>query len=513
MLTDEAPDMDMMDTREEESYHQNDTAGKVGGGKLVVDRSFEMEKRKWMDDFGRWNEEHRNAALVDLVKICKKSQLMTLLGEVQPHLQRDFIALLPEELSVQILSFLDVKSLCSSGLVSHQWRNISRDNLLWKNMCIKDNVFTGNEIGTAMTSANRTWKKTYVKDYLTGKNWQNGEFSLTTSEGHKNHVITCLQADDKYTITGSDDSTLRVLHSDTNELMYTLDGHLGGVWSCEFEGDTLVSGSTDRTLKVWDLKTGDCLQTLRGHTSTVRCISLHGGIVVSGSRDNLIKVWDIGTGECLHTLRGHTQAVRCIEYDGSKIVSGSYDHTVRTWDPNGYAVHVLVGHTEKIYSLAVEGNVIVSGSLDTTIRVWGADTGLCVHVLQGHKSLVGLLRLSGQYLASGNADTSVKIWNVVTGDLVNTLQAHESAVTSLQFDETKVVSGSDDGTVILWDFKTGRMLHRLVNLGFSGVVWRLQYSRDKVVAAVGGRGEDGTLEAMLHILDFSVMPSDRRLMF
>ena len=52
-------------------------------------------------------------------------------------------------------------------------------------------------------------------------------------------------------------------------------GHIGGVWSLQMSGNTVVSGSTDRTVKVWNADTGQCVFTLYGHTSTVRCMHLH----------------------------------------------------------------------------------------------------------------------------------------------------------------------------------------------------------------------------------------------
>ena len=54
---------------------------------------------------------------------------MQLFSEVQPHLQRDFISLLPEEISIQILSLVDINSLCNANLVCRTWRNLVNDNM------------------------------------------------------------------------------------------------------------------------------------------------------------------------------------------------------------------------------------------------------------------------------------------------------------------------------------------------------------------------------------------------
>ena len=53
-----------------------------------------------------------------------------------------------------------------------------------------------------------------------------------------------------------------------------------------------VSGSEDSTLKVWNIATGVCERTLEGHDNWVVCLAqLSDGRVVSGSRDHTLKVW------------------------------------------------------------------------------------------------------------------------------------------------------------------------------------------------------------------------------
>ena len=127
-------------------------------------------------------------------------------------------------------------------------------------------------------------------------------------KGHDDHVITCLQFCGNRIVSGSDDNTLKVWSATTGKVIHwafrvekqrlffakcrmnkhkfnshfiqqcmrTLQGHTGGVWSSQMQGNIIVSGSTDRTLKVWNAESGQCLHTLYGHTSTVRCMHLHG---------------------------------------------------------------------------------------------------------------------------------------------------------------------------------------------------------------------------------------------
>lgn len=49
----------------------------------------------------------------------------------------DFVALLPPEVSVQIFSSLDLRSLCSAAMTCRRWRlAIDGNDWLWRNHCL-----------------------------------------------------------------------------------------------------------------------------------------------------------------------------------------------------------------------------------------------------------------------------------------------------------------------------------------------------------------------------------------
>jgi len=59
------------------------------------------------------------------------------------------------------------------------------------------------------------------------------------------------------------------------------------------DGLTLASGCNDNTIKIWNLLTGELLSTLKGHLGTVYSVAIAplGNILVSGSADETIKIW------------------------------------------------------------------------------------------------------------------------------------------------------------------------------------------------------------------------------
>ncbi|TKS68394.1 F-box/WD repeat-containing protein 7 [Collichthys lucidus] len=451
--------------------------------------------QEWLRTFQSWTGPEKLLALDELIDSCEPTQVKHMMQVIEPQFQRDFISLLPKELALYVLSFLEPKDLLQAAQTCRYWRILAEDNLLWREKCKEEGIDEPLPLKKRKIVkpgfTHSPWKSAYIRQHRIDTNWRRGDLkSPKVLKGHDDHVITCLQFCGNRIVSGSDDNTLKCLR--------TLVGHTGGVWSSQMRDNIIISGSTDRTLKVWNAETGECIHTLYGHTSTVRCMHLHEKRVVSGSRDATLRVWDIETGQCLHVLMGHVAAVRCVQYDGRRVVSGAYDFMVKVWDPETETcLHTLQGHTNRVYSLQCtlvgaiarefDGIHVVSGSLDTSIRVWDVETGNCIHTLTGHQSLTSGMELKDNILVSGNADSTVKIWDIKTGQCLQTLQAQ------------------DDGTVKLWDLKTGEFIRNLVTLesgGSGGVVWRIRASNTKLVCAVGSR--NGTEETKLLVLDFDV---------
>ncbi|XP_077088522.1 F-box/WD repeat-containing protein 7 isoform X1 [Siphateles boraxobius] len=469
---------------------------------------------EWLRTFQSWSGPEKLLALDELIDSCEPTQVKHMMQVIEPQFQRDFISLLPRELALHVLSFLEPKDLLQAAQTCLNWRMLAEDNLLWREKCKEEGIDEPLHIKRRKVIkpgfTHSPWKSAYIRQHRIDTNWRRGDLkSPKVLKGHDDHVITCLQFCGNRIVSGSDDNTLKVWSAVTGKCLRTLVGHTGGVWSSQMRDNIIISGSTDRTLKVWNAETGECIHTLYGHTSTVRCMHLHEKRVVSGSRDATLRVWDIETGQCLHVLMGHVAAVRCVQYDGRRVVSGAYDFMVKVWDPETETcLHTLQGHTNRVYSLQFDGIHVVSGSLDTSIRVWDVETGNCIHTLTGHQSLTSGMELKDNILVSGNADSTVKIWDIKTGQCLQTLQGphkHQSAVTCLQFNKNFVITSSDDGTVKLWDLRTGEFIRNLVTLesgGSGGVVWRIRASNTKLVCAVGSR--NGTEETKLLVLDFDV---------
>eukprot|EP00111_Clytia_hemisphaerica_P004411 TCONS_00012615-protein len=322
----------------------------------------------WLNKFHDWSRDERLIALNDLIGLCDMSVVRHMMAKIEPHFQRDFISLLPKELALYVLSFLEPKDLSNAARTCRYWRILGEDNLLWKEKCheyqlfypLSDLLEEGKVDKKASQPNEAPYKELFAYCHKLERNWRSNTLRpVMYLRGHDDHVVTCLQFDGVRIVSASDDNTLKVWSADTGTLIRTLVGHTGGVWSSQLSGNIVVSGSTDRTLRVWNADSGECIHVLQGHTSTVRCLAMHGDNVVSGSRDGTLRVWDVMKGTHLHVLIGHAAAVRCVQYNGKYVVSGAYDYLVKVWDvETETCLHTLTGHSNRVW---------LSGYFDTCL--------------------------------------------------------------------------------------------------------------------------------------------------
>lgn len=78
----------------------------------------------------------RKRYLLSLLNDCTPSELLFISQTIAPMLRRDFLAELPPEIALHILSFVDdPKTLARASQVSKRWHDLVQDEWLWKTMC------------------------------------------------------------------------------------------------------------------------------------------------------------------------------------------------------------------------------------------------------------------------------------------------------------------------------------------------------------------------------------------
>ncbi len=275
-------------------------------------------------------------------------------------------------------------------------------------------------------------------------------------------VDFCYTPDGRLLAVGTYAGAIKLYHTETLELMQTLEGHNGGVNSVNFSpaGDVLASGGDDSMVKLWSVESGEMLRTLGGHDDYVTSVNFSpaGDVLASGSEDSTVKLWSVESGEMLRTLGGHGDYVTSVNFSpaGDVLASGSKDNTVKLWSvESGEMLRILQGHSDGVMSVnfSPTGDILASGSKDNTVKLWSVESGEMLRTLEGHSSYVTSVNFSpvGDVLASGSMDDTVKLWGVESGEELRTFQGHSDYVTSVNFSPAGDVlaSGSKDDTVKL----------------------------------------------------------------
>ncbi|XP_029921686.1 F-box/WD repeat-containing protein 2 isoform X2 [Myripristis murdjan] len=266
------------------------------------------------------NDQQRNQSLDQLISLSGAAQLRHLSNGLETLLKRDFLRLLPLELTFYLLRWLDPQTLLTCCLVCKQWNKVINScTEVWQGVCRE----LGWRIDESIQDASH-WKGVYLKAKLRMMQLKDQEaFETSSLIGHSARVYA----------------------------LYYKDGLLCTVFSVDYndELDTLVSGSADFTVKVWALSAGACLNTLTGHTEWVTKVILQksevesmvhspGDYILLSADKYEIKVWPLGREincKCLKTLSvSEDRSVSLqprLQFDGRYIVCSS-DLGVYQWD-------------------------------------------------------------------------------------------------------------------------------------------------------------------------------------
>ncbi|CAB3978223.1 F-box WD repeat-containing 7-like [Paramuricea clavata] len=411
--------------------------------------------------FGQeWNVWKRNEFLQIFLKTLEPSEVFYISGLITVRRYRDFIPLLPRQLSRLILSYLTVKELTLVSQVCRAWNKVANDEILWKEKC------GGIYIGIPLTKS-KHWKTVYKESLELQQNWTDGRCTLTELNGHTKRVLS-VSAFENMIASGSYDKTIKVWDAKSGKILQTLTGHSKGVWCLCFLSKTLlISGSHDTSIRVWNLTTETSVRILMSHTGPVWALQRKGDILVSGSGDKTAKVWNIRQCRLLHTLVGHNASVFCVDIDekNNRAFTGSADHTVRIWsmDTGKCLKHFSVGVTGKetaVTSLSYDHGFVVTAT-GNRVLLWSIENKKCIKEFVGHEDRVECVKMKIQMVRgklergiiySTGKDGLTKYWDFHKGSCLKTLGDRQASVNSLFVNDAKIFCACEDNKVRVWNF-------------------------------------------------------------
>lgn len=173
-------------------------------------------------------------AIDELIERCEPTQVRHMMQVIEPQFQRDFISLLPKELALSVLAFLEPRDLLRAAQTCRNWRFLADDNLLWKEKCraagiedLKDLPPIKRKNGRNSGNCSSPWKQAYMRQHNIKMNWRTKPIRTPkVLKGHDDHVITCLQFSGNRIVSGSDDNTLKVWSAVTGKVNFNYENKI-----------------------------------------------------------------------------------------------------------------------------------------------------------------------------------------------------------------------------------------------------------------------------------------------
>ncbi|KAK9781282.1 putative F-box domain-containing protein [Seiridium cardinale] len=472
---------------------------------------------------------HRELMLQGVMTQCCFPQLSMVSREISESLKIDFLSALPTEISLKVLRFLDCISLCKASQVSHRWRGLADDDLVWQHLCMQHIERKCTACGWALprleTRKLKDWKRQH--QLAVARVRQAEVIELPDADVSPDEAATAVVSKKRVASTSDDSDASRSKRQCSEDAqrssmerqfrpwkdvyrdrfrigsnwkygrcsIKTFRGqHTNGITCLQFDDNMLVTGSYDSTIKIWRIDDGSVIRTLHGHTSGIRAIQFDERVLVSGSLDGTVRIWNWRTGVCINTLM-HTGGVITVHMAGDLLASGSMDKSIKVFNFKTKEIISLRGHTDWVnqVKLDIASRTLLSCSDDCTIKLWDLDTQRCIKTFEGHIGQVQqVMALPDDYeFEEEDAHDFNDNVSVTSSNRSGTPSLASSSVplsppadeersaygfdfvnnSSRQLPPRYMLTGSLDATIRLWDTASGRCLR--TSFGHVEGIWGL----------------------------------------
>lgn len=394
------------------------------------------------------------------------------------------LTLLPENIALKILSYLDIKSLCISSQVCRSWYPIANNNSLWLEQCfsrgwaqLDERLFNGHKIKRNDRARSRrnsalssifddhsavNWKKVFRTFYCTNTNWIKGHFDLYQI-GPKERLLDHSESFSGDSLSEEIEKPMKKLRRNTSQAITSRRGSLGLVRSSN-------AGASKR-------KKSEELHA--AHNGVIYCIHMiNSDEAITSSKDGSIKIWNYHENKLVRSMLSpkvrdsHNRAINdgipvlSLAYGSNYVIGGLSDGSLVFWNSmSGEMVcHMRNEHKDGISSLEILNSVslgstenlsyssstlmtLITSSFDGTCRVYSLESfaleptwgqKVDVHQLVSHrgKFKISLVRHFKKHMRGIFAMKSIPESHCGDGKYP---------------DKCLIASGGLDATILLWD--------------------------------------------------------------
>ncbi|CAL1536152.1 unnamed protein product [Lymnaea stagnalis] len=431
---------------------------------------------------------------------------------------------LPREVALQIFQHLDMKTLCSCSQVSHSWRSLADDELLWCRIC--HNLGYGTEM-----------------ELSDGQNWK-GKVRRHIEKKRLQHTNWKARIGKPYHLSFPRGGVLCAVHSHNSTIV-------SGVQTKALAFKLDNSKYTSCNVRSWNTQTGDVCTYNASNTALVidenatdlgrihneiKHISTTALVTAASFKHGFVDIWynEEGT-EPVHTIRFNNPDITSLSvHDVSakcSVIAASQGHRVQLasiggtqegsildfdmhaavtfvdWFTSGYSstplllltcnntVHLkkiemgfscasaqqenmtevhniiwapitAIGFRESFHEIAVGYN-LYAPSTQVKVNVYDSNNNQLKASLTGHTWLISSIHMPDSLphqLVTGSGDRKIRMYDTRLGSSASmTLVGHVARVRTVQMDGWKIVSGDEGGFVCVWDQRMRQKLWDIHN--------------------------------------------------
>jgi len=329
--------------------------------------------------------------------------------------------------------------------------------------------------------------------------------------GHKAAVSgLAFAADGRFTVSASDDATIRVWETDDPDVMVYFPAGNKSLWAARFSPDgsrVAIGGSGG--VEVFDAHTARQLLTIPTQTNVIDLdFSPDGTEIATGEESGVVHVWDADNGQRKSEFRGHgDHPVTSVDFspDGVLVAStaAQEEHIARIWEAADGSERMVLDAdrtadvddvlTIRAVEFSPDGSMIATGSEDGA-RIWDARTGEQQLLFEGHGGVVSGISFtpSGDYVASAGPDGSVRVWDPRTGRQAQVVRINEGAPIRVRvsYDGTYAIAGYPSRQAAVVELTQAQFSGgAAANMGgFAGKVLGVDFSPNDFRAIAVGEG-------------------------
>ncbi|ORX60121.1 WD40 repeat-like protein [Piromyces finnis] len=237
-----------------------------------------------------FDKNERNEVYKELIKYCGSEDRKFIKNEIKQYRHKDVISLLPEELSLYILSLLDFRTLIIASMVNKKWNILCSNSELWKQHC---HLFSYQlELEYNYFLKNNNYQNIFKMIYCRESNYKKKKFNKHSLNFHNGKIMgVYVSSNNQQLISLSFDRTIQIHDINTFKLIRQFETDTMKCSSL-YNNELLVIGTFSRTCVLYNIKTDDPPKIFTGHINTVCAVNINNQYMISASLNKYIFVWD-----------------------------------------------------------------------------------------------------------------------------------------------------------------------------------------------------------------------------